>query len=281
MPYKANVFKVMIASPGDVAAERSLIREVLAEWNVIHSGLRNLVLLPVAWETHSSPQMGAEPQAIINKQVLKDCDLLVGVFWTRIGTPTEQYASGTVEEIEEHIKADKPAMLYFSSAPVHPDSVEPDQYASLKTFKGSCKPRGLVETYTDINDFKQKFYRQLQLKINQDSYFIGNSSPVTESGPTHSSVPNVPRLSREAQALLKEAVQDPQGNVICIEAGAGLIVQTNGKGFVDPTDPRSRAIWEGAVRELEAAGLIADRGYECEVFGVTRAGYDVADLLSP
>jgi hypothetical protein len=103
MPYNANVFKVMIASQGDVAGERTVIREVLAEWNVIHSDTRKVVLLPIGWETHTSPEMGERPQAIINKQILKDCDLLVGVFWTRIGTATGDYASGTVEEIEKHI----------------------------------------------------------------------------------------------------------------------------------------------------------------------------------
>jgi hypothetical protein len=78
-----------------------------------------------------SPEMGDSAQSIINRTVLQECDLLVGIFWTRIGTPTEEYASGTVEEIERHIDSGKPAMLYFSSAPVMPDSVDPDQYRSL------------------------------------------------------------------------------------------------------------------------------------------------------
>lgn len=109
MSYNATVYKVMIASPNDVSAERSIVREVLSEWNVVNADIRNQVLLPVGWETHSVPEMGDHPQAIINKQILHDCDLLVGVFWTRIGTATGTYASGTVEEIEEHIKAGRQA----------------------------------------------------------------------------------------------------------------------------------------------------------------------------
>ncbi|MDE3088728.1 MAG: DUF4062 domain-containing protein, partial [Chloroflexota bacterium] len=142
MSYTASVFKVMIASPSDVAGERNIIREVLTEWNIIYADGRKVVLLPIGWETHATPAMGERPQAIINKQVLKDCDLLVGVFWTRIGTPTGKYPSGTVEEIEEHIKAGKQVMLYFSDAPVRPDSVDNDQYTELKKFKDSCKARG-------------------------------------------------------------------------------------------------------------------------------------------
>ena len=118
MSYRAQAFNVMIASPGDVSSERSIIRESIYEWNVVHSQSRNIALLPVGWDSHSSPEMGKDPQEIINKQVLEKCDLLVGVFWTRIGTPTKEHPSGTVEEIEKHIKSGKPAMLYFSDQPV-------------------------------------------------------------------------------------------------------------------------------------------------------------------
>lgn len=34
------VYKVMIASPGDVATERTIIRDVVYEWNFIHSEIR-------------------------------------------------------------------------------------------------------------------------------------------------------------------------------------------------------------------------------------------------
>ena len=118
MSYVAKTYNVMIASPGDVASERAIIRDVVYEWNAVHSNARKIVLLPIGWETHSSPEMGASAQAIINNQVLDKCDLLVGVFWTRIGTATDEYASGTVEEIERHIDTGKPTMLYFSSQPV-------------------------------------------------------------------------------------------------------------------------------------------------------------------
>jgi len=161
MSYDARVFNVMIASPGDVASERNIAREVIHEWNAVHSRAREIVLLPVGWESHSSPEMGNKPQEIINSQILDKCDLLVGVFWTRIGTSTGEYVSGTVEEIEKHVNAGKPVMLYFSDQPAHLDSVDPEQYAKLKEFKASCQSRGLYESYDSYSDFKEKFYRQL------------------------------------------------------------------------------------------------------------------------
>src|ERR1035437_2332492 len=171
MSYPASVYKVMIASPSDVMNERNIIREVLAEWNSAHSESRKIVLLPVSFETHTIPEMGGRPQAIINKQILNGCDFLIGVFWTRIGTPTGDYFSGSMEEIEKHIKVGKPAMLYFSSVPVKPESVDQEQYAKLIEFKESCKKRGLYETYEDVNSFRNKLSHQLQIKMNQDEFF--------------------------------------------------------------------------------------------------------------
>src|SRR5258706_8401132 len=102
MGYTANVVRVMIASPSDVVQERRVIRDVIEEWTAVHAEDRRTVLLPVGWETHSSPDMGDRPQAVLNKQLLKSCDLIVAVFWTRLGSPTGAAASGTVEEINEH-----------------------------------------------------------------------------------------------------------------------------------------------------------------------------------
>src|SRR3990172_1493833 len=121
MSIQATVYRVLIASPSDVLSERKAISEVLYAWNALNSVAMNIVLLPVMWETHSAPEMGGRPQEIINKQLVRDCDFLIGTFWTRIGTHTGVAESGTVEEIREFLKAGKPVMLYFSTAPVVPD----------------------------------------------------------------------------------------------------------------------------------------------------------------
>lgn len=279
MSYQATVLKAMIASPSDVAAERSIIREVLLEWNIVHSDSRRIVLLPVGWETHSVPEMGDRPQALINKQILKNCDLLVGVFWTRIGTETGDYESGTVEEIEEHIKAGRPVMLYFSNSPVVPDSVDADQYARLKSFKDGCKSRGLYESYFDLGEFRSKFYRQLQLKINQDWSASGGDS-LTAVLTEPSSSPAL-QISREAQVLLKACAIDPAGQILHLPQMGGLVIQASGKNFVEDNNPRSRAMWEGAVSELENEYLIEAVGPKRQIFKMTRKGYAVADLIAP
>lgn len=244
-----------------------------------HEKKRKIVLLPVGWETHSSPEMGDTPQSIINEQIATTNDLLVGVFWTRVGTPTDKYMSGSVEEIEEHIKASKIAMLYFSSAPVMPDSVDPEQYAKLKEFKDSCKPRGLFEPYADLNDFKDSFYRHIQLKINQHEYFNTGDSSI-ETSLVLESEQSLQKLSKEAATLLKDAAQD-DGQIIHIRHMSGAMIQTNKISYTDDQTPRTLAIWEGAIDELENLGLIRAANAKREIFRLTREGYEMAEIVNP
>ncbi|KRW65151.1 hypothetical protein AO735_08560 [Pseudomonas sp. TTU2014-096BSC] len=276
MSYKADVFNVMIASPGDVQAERAQIREVIHEWNAVHSRSRKIVLLPTGWETHSAPEMGAAPQTIINKQILDKCDLLVGVFWTRVGTATTEYASGTVEEIERHVESGRPAMLYFSSQPAALDTVDPDQYKQLRNFKSSCQQRSLYEGYEDLTDFRNKFARQLQIVINGNNMFRVSEEAVTSLPVAESTVPS---LSDEAQILLKEACADSHGFIMHIRYIGGTDIQTNGKNLIASLNPREVAKWEGALNELLELGYVTRRGSKGESYQVTNQGYTFADTL--
>jgi hypothetical protein len=277
--YAATTFNVMIASPGDVASERAIVRDVVYEWNAVHSFARKVVLLPIGWESHSSPEMGAPAQVIINNQVLAKCDLLVGVFWTRIGTPTGRHLSGTVEEIEEHIATGKPAMLYFSSQPVVLDTVEIDQIQTLKSFKESCQNRSLYESYDSQSSFKDKFYRHLQLKVNDHPLFQSVETPRTTSEVVESRT-RLPELSPEARILLKEASQDSGGMISHARYIGGTAIQTNGKNLIPSNERREVAKWEHALEQLILKGLVGDRGHKGEVFGITNLGYQVADMIA-
>ncbi|CAE6760633.1 hypothetical protein R69776_03354 [Paraburkholderia nemoris] len=278
MSYRATVYKVLIASPGDVPGERQIIREVLHEWNAVNSEKRGIVLLPVGWETHSSPEMGDHPQALINKQLASACDLLVGVFWTRLGTPTDQYMSGSVEEIEEHIKASKVAMLYFSSAPVELDSVDHEQYSRLKAFKESCKTRGLFEPYSNLGEFKDKLYRHIQLKVNQHESFNAEG-PAEEVVPPGEPAPAMDKLTREAAFMLKSATDGGEGMIMHLRHLGGCVIHTGSVNFVEDQGARNIALWEGVIDELESFGLIRAANAKREMFRVTREGYEIAEIV--
>ncbi|MCF5733991.1 DUF4062 domain-containing protein [Pseudomonas syringae] len=163
MAYSATVFNVLIASPSDVNEEREAIAQTIHDWNSLNSGETGKVLLPVRWESHSAPAMGDRPQGIINNQVVRDCDMLIGAFWTRLGSPTGIEDSGTVEEIKFLLKQEKPVMLYYSKKPVDMDEADLEQVQKLKDFKKSIRDKGIQEQYNNIDELKQKLMRQLTI----------------------------------------------------------------------------------------------------------------------
>ncbi len=273
MSYHAIVIRVMIASPSDVVDERRVVREVIDEWNAAHSDKRQIVLLSVGWDTNAAPAIG-RPQAVINEQIGKDCDLLVAIFWNRLGSPTGGRPSGTVEEIEEHIEAGKPAMLYFSTAPVSPDSLDEAQLKAVREFRAKSKEHALVYEYASLSEFRQAFARQLARTINDR--FV----PRAHEGDTADDRAGEPAsLSPEARELLMTAVTG-EGTILCVDTTHGYFPKTGGRIFGKERSARSDAVWRRAVRELASEGLIEDRANDGKVYEITAAGFELADVLS-
>ncbi|MCV9960277.1 hypothetical protein OIU34_00040 [Pararhizobium sp. BT-229] len=165
MPFSATVMNVLIASPSDVPEERTTIAQSLHEWNSLHSATQGIILLPVMWETHSAPAMGDRPQGLINDRVVRGCDMLIGSFWTKIGSPTGVEISGTVEEIKWFLTQKKPVMLYYSKKSVDLDTVDLEQVKKLKEFKASIRDKGIQDDYRDLQELKEKLSRHLTIVL--------------------------------------------------------------------------------------------------------------------
>ncbi|MGS7422083.1 hypothetical protein ACVMJF_25680, partial [Klebsiella pneumoniae] len=123
----------------------------------------------VKWESHSAPTMGDRPQGIINNQVVRNCDMLIGAFWTRLGSPTGVEESGTVEEIKWFLRQQKPVMLYYSKKQVDLDAIDTQQLEKLKEFKKSIREKGIQEQYTNVDELKMKLSRQLTIVLREVS----------------------------------------------------------------------------------------------------------------
>ncbi|MGK6329200.1 hypothetical protein ACMGEE_19225 [Erwinia sp. DT-104] len=169
MSFPATVLNVLIASPSDVPEEREAITNSLYEWNALNSQTHGFVLLPVKWESHSAPTMGDRPQEIINNQLVRSCDMLIGAFWTRLGSPTGLEESGTVEEIRWFLKQQKPVMLYYSKKPVDLDIIDTQQLEKLKDFKKSIRDKGIQEQYSSADELKMKLMRHLTIVLREVS----------------------------------------------------------------------------------------------------------------
>jgi hypothetical protein len=165
--FEATVVRVLLASPGDTADERDLARTAIARWNSSNAMEQAVVLVPVGWESDSVPEWGDHPQSILNRQLVDSSDVLLGIFWTRLGTATPDSASGTVEEIQRFAKTGKPIMLYFCRKNADLTAIDTAQLDALREFEASCQAYGLYDTFGDAAEFESKLARGLTRTVTQ------------------------------------------------------------------------------------------------------------------
>ena len=150
--------RIFLSSPRDVAEERRLARELIE--GVLRKDpvfSERLLIECVAWDDPEAPTpmlATKAPQASVNetKPSPSQCDIVVVVVWSRIGSPFElegrRWASGTVWEYENAAEApSKPDILvYRRTGPLPPDGFDfrhPDfdenraQYRALENFLSS------------------------------------------------------------------------------------------------------------------------------------------------
>ncbi|TPL10357.1 DUF4062 domain-containing protein [Mesorhizobium sp. B2-3-6] len=165
--FRAHTLRVLIASPSDLLEERQMATDAINEWNVQHAAAESIVLLPVKWETHTTPHAGMRPQQVINEQIVQSSDVLIGMFWTKFGTHTGVAESGTVEEINQFVDAGKPTLLYFSQRPIDPGKIDIEQHNKLTEFKAETYKNALVGSFADLNSLYQILLRDLLRQVRE------------------------------------------------------------------------------------------------------------------
>lgn len=161
-----KVYDLLISCPSDIAQYIPLLETAVNYFNN-HYGRNNKIgIRTVYWNKDIYSTMGKFPQDIINQQIVENSDMVVGIFWTRFGTPTNKYESGTEEEIEKMIEAGKQVFLYFLDKPIPPSSFDNEQYSKISKFKEKHKNDGVYFTINDELALSRKFYEQLELYFN-------------------------------------------------------------------------------------------------------------------
>jgi hypothetical protein len=269
----------MLVSPSDIKEERQICINTIVEWNSINAEALNTIFNIIGWDINAYPTTGTHPQEILNKQLLEKADILIGIFWTRVGTPTKEYNSGSIEEIMKHIESGKPALIYFSSVPIMPESVDSDQFKKLVDFKNSIKHQSFYKEYSNINEFQRMIFKDIQslanseLKLRDES--INNST--TTLTPSEEIIK---ALNEMARGLIQEIAQNGSGTIMIAKTLGGLHFQTDYNGYeIDYNNGRQIAEFNDAIDQMETLKLIRDTGYKHEVFQITSLGYKIADLL--
>lgn len=164
-------FRVLFASPGDVARERQEMDSVVDGLNKGEGRQTGFELELLKWKTHSAPSAG-RPQAVISDD-FGEYDVFVGVMWKRIGTPSGAAISGTVEEFDNAYRAwqedaTRPVLFYFCQCPFMPETIEEaKQMCMVLEFRHriESKRQALVWDYPGYEDFPGMIRKHLALRV--------------------------------------------------------------------------------------------------------------------
>lgn len=152
-------YDLLISCPGDIQEEIEAINRTVQKFNDQFSDTLGISIRTRHWSKNSYPQSGGKPQVLLNEQFVKKCDAAVALFWTRFGTPTDEYGSGTEEEIEIMLEAGKQVFLYFSEKPISPSKMDSEGYKKVQALKR--KYNGIYFSYCTAEEFESSFYAHL------------------------------------------------------------------------------------------------------------------------
>jgi tetratricopeptide (TPR) repeat protein len=190
--------KIFISSPSDLSEERDAIKRVLEDLNNSPTYEARLKLLPFAYEDHAPALVGKGAQNIIDEHMLpvEDADIVICMFWLRMGTPTpdlinpatnQPYQSGTEYEFltayEALQRQGMPQILLYRCIRPPQDLLLLDvgQYAAVEAFfrrfSSSDTFKGLIGQFRETSELERKVRAALEKLLSTYESRIGFRQP--------------------------------------------------------------------------------------------------------
>jgi hypothetical protein len=157
--------KIVVAAPGDVATETASVVRVASELDRSVALDRRLTLQVWHWKTDAFPGLHMDGAQGICDSVLRieDCDVLVGIFWSRFGTPTTDGMTGTEHEIQKAITTwrnnKRPQVMVFfnQEAPKLRSSADRRQWVAVAEYRERFSSEGFCWEYDGSSTFADQF----------------------------------------------------------------------------------------------------------------------------
>jgi len=193
MSFQAEVLNVFIASPSDVSDQRNEIEVAVYEWNSMYAQDMSVVLLPRRWEKDVAPAYGhGNPQGLINEQVVYHSDIVIGIFWHRLGFPTKTHPSGTLEEIDHFINEGKDVLIYFVDQDKKYDSMDYEQAGEVQKYRKKYQSQGVYHEYINGSQIKNDLYRTVQKFLAKNA--VKNRKEIIDLIPDNSQINSTPSI---------------------------------------------------------------------------------------
>ena len=136
--------KIFLSCPVDLVNKKdivSFVREIFDDSNLFYKSLGFRFELDHWTKNVYLGEGNPRVQDRLNDRLVSACDIFIGVFWTRFGTPPGirtdglNYNSGTEEEFYIAKKLEKELWFFFCDSLIRPSDIDPDQLKKVKEFK--------------------------------------------------------------------------------------------------------------------------------------------------
>jgi len=169
MAYSALVRRLLISCPGDIPdKDLKLIHQAINYWNGVYGESFGAAVIPISWGSHAAAEFGGTPQGLLNKQIVDRCDICIGLFANRLGTPTASSESGTAEEIERLGESARYVGILRSRRPVDASVIDHGQAQRLDAYLVKLRDKALILDYASDDELTQRVDTILAAAIARD-----------------------------------------------------------------------------------------------------------------
>lgn len=179
MKHTVTAFDLLLSCPGDAYKKcYPAVKGAIDKLNNDPQINSSITISLKHWSISSYPQSGGQAQKLLNSQIVNDADIAIAIFWTRFGTPTDDYNSGTEEEIDILMKNKKQVFLYFLDKPIPPSITDLPEYAEnrRKISLFQKKYEGIYDIVKDENDLQEKIVDHLKRYFSKCNMIVENKA---------------------------------------------------------------------------------------------------------
>ena len=168
--------KIFISCPGEVRKEGivDIVRKVIDE-DKVYFKVYGIEFDTDHWKQSIHLGKGnPRVQDVINRKLIKNCDIYLCILWTEFGSfpgqnaEGKEYSSGTEEEFYYAKNLNKKLWIVFCNKPKNPSGINPQQLEKVKKFKETIKSEQIwYGEFENENELRVMLKENLSNLINE------------------------------------------------------------------------------------------------------------------
>ncbi len=165
-----SIITIFLSSPGDLEEERKIIAKEVNKLSTVLRGSYNVEIKLLTWLNDTYSSIGSSGQDVINKLIGDEYDIYLGMVADKLGTPTDEADSGTVEEYKRALtrnkESGKPAMLFFQiERIIKQTTADIKELSRVRDFIDSVRRDGMLTFDVSLNDLDSIVFLHLYKQI--------------------------------------------------------------------------------------------------------------------